>query len=433
MHLVVSLAIAALSVIVLKGSISRLFEQVRVPGRGAIGLATIALIWGGFFSDTSAAAGRPGAKLAMIFVFGALVLVAPRTQPSGPGRPTLNPMVAIVFLWLWLFLTNAVRNPDLPGILLAGRFASGLPWIVLLLSWRRTPINPELLSAVASSGLALVGITAPFLRESGWRACDQYKCGVFGGSFVGPFTSENYIGQQAILVGALALVSLGWKRSRQVQILVVLLLAATESRTAQVALVAALAALLLVGLHRFITRRSSSGPLASTVVALLTPSLFVTAALALFFRAEPGSYSNRGNIWIRARSVLQDDLVTGLGIDRWDQLQAVGALPVHYPHSVYVLIMFAGGAIGLVAFVAWVLTCIRATARGSKGPFAALVFSVVFLTVGLLEVTWNPLTVDGLTWHALALISLTSPARMGHERALLGRIRRRQPISRELV
>lgn len=412
MHLAVSIAIAIISIAVLNNSLSRMAAHLRAPGQGPVLLATIALVWGGFAGDSIAASGRPETKLAVLFAFSALILLAPRGTPHDPGGPTLGPVVAIVLLWVWLFLVNTVANADVSSTTHYGRLASGLPWVALLLSWHRAPVTREILSAVASGALALVGIAAPILGESAWRGCDQFKCGIFGGSFVGPFSSENYIGQQAILVGALSLVTMGWRDSRRIQLLVAVLLAATESRTAQVALVTALVAALLVGFHRLIARRTSSGPLSSMLVAVAAPSIYVAAAYTFFVRSEPGNFSNRGHIWVRARSVLEERMLTGLGIDRWDELQAVGVLPAHYPHSVYVLLAFSGGVIGVVLFAIWVAACIRTTAQRQDGPFAAVVFTVVFLTVGLLEVTWNPLTIDGLTWHALAMLSIAVSGRI---------------------
>ena len=141
------------------------------------------------------------------------------------------------------------------------------------------------------------------------------------------------------------------------------------------------------------------------------------AGVLLLFSANRSTFSNRGNVWLDAVAQLRGNMDLGLGLDRWYTLQKLGALPQHFPHSQYLLLLFSGGwlAFGLhsLLMASWVRL-------GSTHPGGAWRIALIFAyaTTGLTEVIWNPLTIDGLTWITVG-ITVASPGGEKHIRQLI--------------
>jgi O-antigen ligase len=122
-------------------------------------------------------------------------------------------------------------------------------------------------------------------------------------------------------------------------------------------------------------------------------------------------------------------------LSRWHELQAVGLLSFHFAHSEYLELVFAGGLVGLALFTAAQTVLIRTLLRGSAGLLPAGP-AAVLAVLGLTEVVWNPLTVDGFSWMLVAALLLASaprplPASPEREKALEDCVR--APARRELL
>lgn len=333
-----------------------------------------------------------GASQVMLLVsLVGLAVFAMITRGALEGGRLALPLLCPAVVSASMFFSNAVGNGDTETTQLLGRLAPVLFWVVagLLLSARRFRI--EAVSVAASTALAIPLVLLPVDGES-WRACDIFKCGPFGGMLTGPFLSENYFAQiacVAILLGMFA-------ASGMLRILVamagIIVLYATESRTAQVALIVAL----LVGLAARFVKPAARRFLLPVVVLVAT-----AASLLIAMSASPGSFSNRGAIWARALSATQENWLIGLGIDRWSRLQSAGDLPVHFPHNQVILTLFAGGALALVALVFTMVALTRPSLELPQHAQASVALLTFLLVAGVTEVVWNPTTIDG---HSLPLL-----------------------------
>ena len=99
-------------------------------------------------------------------------------------------------------------------------------------------------------------------------------------------------------------------------------------------------------------------------------------------------------------------MVFGLGIDQWDPLTLADVIPAHFPHSEYLLLLFSGGYVALLLFLAFIWSSLVHPHADPEGVIARLLLVTTFLALGLTEVSWNPLTVDGLSWTVLALVAV---------------------------
>jgi hypothetical protein len=254
--------------------------------------------------------------------------------------------------------------------------------------------------------LSLVGLSLPLLTET-WVECSPFKCNLLGGLLRGPFSSENELGMLSAWVAILALVGLRGSTRWLSYTLAMAMLVASGSRTSLYFTVAVSVAffvrhviwrhLIVANGTKFELRRG----VASSVVLI-----FAGVALALLYTAGPHTLSNRGDIWSRALDALRGHLVLGLGLDRWEPLTLEDVLPAHFPHSEYLLLLFSGGYVALALFLAFVWSTLVRPHAHPEDVLARLLLVVMFLSLSLTEVTWNPLTVDSLSWSVLVLLAV---------------------------
>ncbi|MBK0419479.1 O-antigen ligase family protein [Leucobacter sp. CSA1] len=412
-HTLVEFGIAGLSLISFFKLLPQLTALVRDVHSRWLSLALLTLIAGGMLGDTRALTDVPAFKLLYAGLFLALIFVSLTAPPlRSSTTASLLPLFLILVFWAWLFAVNTVQNASSSsmGELLI-RLAPGALWIALLAVWRRSPISREMLAVVAAFALTIPGLMLPFIGEA-WRPCDDFKCGAFGGMLTGAYTSENYLSQQVALVLVLYLSTFGMKNSLHFLALTAAWLLATESRTAQYALIAGLAVVILAAIGKKLfkfPRRKGPSLLAQTTL-FFTPLLFISTASYFALTASPEDFSNRGSVWISAIRVLREEPLIGQGIDRWSYFQQLGLLPSHFPHSLYVFIAFSGGIVGLVLLFFWLSQSLIVTAKQSGGLSTPLVLGIVIMTLGLLEVVWNPIAVDGTSWIPLMIMSVSRPA-----------------------
>ncbi|SFI00738.1 hypothetical protein E3O11_13205 [Cryobacterium levicorallinum] len=334
---------------------------------------------------------------------------------------SVSSVVFVLMLWLWLVGVNIVQNTTAvdEGALLI-RLAPGLIWIALLLTQGRSPLNRRMLSVMITFALAVPGLMVPFADEV-WRACDLTKCGVFDGMLTGLYSSENFMGLQVAFVTVLHLVTFGLRRSLYLLPLSILWLLATESRTAQYALLAALTAAMVLWLGKRVVKTGSGrvDSLVKRMFLTVFPIVFVFIAACFAFTSKPSDFTGRAWVWGRALEVLTGNEVVGLGVDGWVINQQTGLLPSNLgAHSLYIFLFFSGGAIALVVFVLFIRQAMISSLRHDGDLAPGVVLGSVFLVLGLLEVVWNPAAIDGLSWIPLSLVIMNghkapSPGRVG--------------------
>lgn len=310
-----------------------------------------------------------------------------------------------------MFLVNAVNNIEIPLFQSFGRLLAVAILIVAALIAMLGKLGiAELYRVITLSVLVILVLS--ITRTDNWRPCDIFKCGPFGAIYTGPFSSENalaifacvailcILGSSKPLNGAISLIPVG------------LVLVATESRTSQLALACSLSLMLILNLINRADGSRAKGykekPLRHAVlkynlVALIIAAVFATA-FYMILSADPVSFSNRGNIWIRGINALGDSWSVGLGLDRWTFLQTVGLLPQLFPHSQYLLLLFGGGiAAVLLLFILFAATL--SEAKSNAVVFGHVAGYVLFLAIlGLTEAYWNPIAFDGHTMLVLPLI-----------------------------
>ncbi len=285
------------------------------------------------------------------------------------------------------------------------RLLPGLIWVLLLAAHASSPLDREMLAVVAAFAVALPGLLVPFASDA-WRACDL-KCGVFGGMLTGQYSSENFMGHQVAFIVALHLVAFGLSRTLYVLPLAALWLLATESRTAQYALLTTFAIVFAAWLGRRIVKKGPgrADTAAKRALVTLVPIASVAVAARLVLTSTGDDFSGRGHVWASAVSLWRGHELAGLGVDAWEINQQNGLLPPQlYAHSVYVFLAFSGGLVALLIFVLLVRQAMLSALRQDGRLLPALVLGLAFLLPGLLEVVWNPVAIDGFTWFPLALV-----------------------------
>lgn len=334
----------------------------------------------------------------------------PESLPILKLGPFLPATVALV-----MALVNAVANPELPLEQSIGRFlaVSILVLAGLLACCGKLTVSD--VGRIFTSSFLLILVAAPFVGEN-WRSCDIFKCGPFDAIYTGPFSSENGL---AIYACVAFLFSLRlWKASSLLLTLapICLTLYATESRTSQLALVLAVVGWMSHRIWTKVLGQQRSGPSSFAESGQARGALFYTLVVATIFiigyylvlNAEPALFSNRGMIWIRGMAALDDSWWSGLGLDRWSYLQAVGILPPLFPHSEYLLVLFGGGLVSAILLFTVHSTSLVAASRTVSDMGLAIGYNVFLAVLGLTEAYWNPIAFDGHTLLVLPLIYLTA-------------------------
>jgi O-antigen ligase len=243
---------------------------------------------------------------------------------------------------------------------------------------------------------------------------------------MGPFSSENNLGAQALFVFVWSLGGLRGRLRLAAIGFAIAVLGATFSRTSIITAGVCLALYLL-----FALRRASSD---MRPAPLWLAALFGVSATALGWflvrQSADSTFSQRGLIWHEASKALEDHPVRGLGLHAWFELQSIGLLPDHFAHSQYLLLAFSGGYIALLLYAAVLALGLRHCAAVPGRWGVSCLPMLALAIVGLTEVAWNPFTFDGLTWPVLAVLLLTlerpveqEPAEAGARAAARGRVR----------
>lgn len=402
---VVIASFSAISLIVNIRSLSQSLAQASdMPGV----LAVTTLILGGLLYEANILPRGQLVQFALFAIIGAAVgLAALRSARSHDGSFLLRlPVFLPALISAVMFLINAFSNPELPLEQLLGRLLAVA--ILILAGLGASVFNlrmDSVLHVITISILSML-VISPFTGNI-WRPCDIFKCGPFGAIYTGPFGSENAL---AIFccVGILCVVAT-WsgKRSLLSVFALALTLYATESRTSQLALAGAIVSWLLSAAWR--KALPGPGTLKAQRVVFSAAALMISAtSFYLILNAEPSSFSNRGNIWIRGLSALGSHWWSGLGLDRWTYLQSAGVLPLLFPHNENLLLLFGGGLLSVLILCYLLINSISSGSRYSERIGFAAAYAVFLSILGITEEYWNPIALDGHTFLVLPLIFLVA-------------------------
>ncbi|MGP6176016.1 O-antigen ligase family protein [Microbacterium sp. A196] len=403
----VGLVIAGLALICVLASLVVLTRD-KHSDRGATALAlfiSVSLV----AYETQLVGSRTVVQLSILVLASAwgilLLIVRPDYWRQGVVPAAFLPAVMAALV----FLTNSLANPSSSLVDLLARAGPVFFWAVLGLVFSASHISPR---SVAAIGGALLGLSslASFSSDP-WRACDQFKCGLFNGIFTGPFGSENYLAQVAAVAAILVTVSGAGRIRVLVLVLCGVVLIAATSRTAALSLG-------LSFVFGYLLSRTPnswrSGVLPWVVLVFMLTSTYVVAS------AEPADFSNRGGIWLRTLRVVEGSELAGLGISRWSQYQNIGLLPpTNFPHNQLVLLFFATGVLGCVLYGIVLWRLFRLVVLNDATVVSGFTLLCYILISGITEVMWNPGTVDGHSVPILASLILLACLTKDHEPAPL--------------
>lgn len=393
-----SIAIFLLAAVTVIASLTTLIRD-KHSERGAtalIGLTALTLV----VYETRLLGTGPSVQLALLgisSILGIHLLLTHREY----WRKSLKPsMLLPAVVAATTFATNAIANPSLPLIEIFARAAPVVFWATIGILVSVSRVSAPTLAAIG--GLILgVSSLAAFLGDP-WRACDQFKCGLFDSIFTGPFSSENYLAQVAT-VAILFVTVKGTRRQRPfVVVLGTAVLLAATSRTAAIALGIAL----VVG---FVLSRP-----ALTIRTHLTFWLVAAGVLAsvlIVSSASPTDYSNRGGIWQRTLATTTGNEWLGVGISRWSAWQQAGLLPPsNFPHNQLILIYFSAGVVGCAVYAIMLWRLLHTLTSNTSVAFTSTTMISYLLVSGITEVMWNPATIDGHCFVMLAALILNTVA-----------------------
>lgn len=406
--LVMLIAGASILPLIINAKILRRSVTYHGDVAGAFGI--VVLVLGGLLYEARVVPTGQAAQLSVLgLLIMSVVLVVATSIKSARGSRfhVAGELFLPAAISVIMFLTNALMNIELPLEQSFGRLLAVaiLALIGVLASISRVSLE-DVCRIIVISVLTIFVISV--LIPNVWRACDIFKCGPFGAIYTGPFASENALAIFAC-VGILCTLSTWTGPSSAFTLIpLALTLYATESRTSQLALAGALGIWCFSLLWKRASTRNFKGRvspfrLQGLILTMIISCLFITS-FYLLLTAEPSSFSNRGNVWIRGLGALGEDWWSGLGLDRWSYLQSVGVLPLLFPHSQYLLLLFGGGLLSIVFLFFFFTSAIRRSAvEGSRLPFAAS-YAVFLSILGWTEAYWNPITFDGHTFLILPLM-----------------------------
>ncbi|WP_165802662.1 O-antigen ligase family protein [Arthrobacter sp. Bz4] len=305
------------------------------------------------------------------------------------------------------FAVNALNNSQYSDIVLFGRFSSVIAVLSVTLISALCKFSVRTMSGALVVAVLTMLILTPF-NGTNWRPCDRFKCGPFGAMFTGVFPSENALAMfVSVAVIAVFLIPSWWVRSVALLPLV-LALYATESRTSQIALLVGLAVwamVHLVGRNRRVLG-SNVDPINQAIfrIGALGALAVYVLGFILINSASISTFSNRGGIWQRGLNALGDSWVAGAGMDRWIFLQSVGILPQLFPHSQYLLLLFGGGVVAILASFLMLVIAFRNQLRSGHAAGFASGYIAFLCVIGLTEIYWNPSAFDGYVVVLVPLI-----------------------------
>lgn len=331
-------------------------------------------------TDYSPLAGRASQLLAIAVLLTCLIVLV--VQRAELVRPGLTFPVLMVLPWAYLVLRD---------MYLGGEPVSVRLWTypaVVLACWALRPKVSELaivgwligLTAVVSLVLGVVLPAKGIFYNADGSLVTLDKAAPFG-LLVGIYSHSNTLG--GVMALGLPMVAQIRQRVWRYPLMVAAAgaLLWSGARTSQLAVVAAVVVVLLVGVtpHKYRTAVTVSAMSAIVAVMVAMPLL----------NTDPGAFSNRGYIWASSLHQSQRHLFFGLGPDWYGAVgQTVRTLgpTVSSGHSQFVHSQVTGGFV-LVALVGllWFASSVAAGRLARRSSLFGVGFMTILLVSGLLE------------------------------------------------
>lgn len=320
-------------------------------------------------------------------ILGGSLLVLHRLRAAAP----LNPAGLIAALTATIVLASTFFNGLVPEL------AQALAVIVVMALAATCLPGPGAILGAALYGATLTIVSAvllAFREDAAVRPCGA-KCGPLGQLYTGAFVNENAFGLSAAIALPFVLLAFdGWRRLAMVLALSVAV-AGSESRTAQVAMLA-------TGVMFLATRGRNARPLA-TAAAAFTAGAALLIPLMIAERSSQ-AFTGRGYVWWVAIQGWTEHWTLGLGGPAWRQVRAstlaVGEEAVYSPHNQWLDILFAGGALAAAGLALLLVTMYRSAIPQDQVAVCLVIVAVMVTGIG--ERPWSFAAPDWLFWSLLA-------------------------------
>jgi hypothetical protein len=389
------------------------------PGQRLQAATAQVLVTGGMLTEATFVQNRVVVQMAVVAALVAILVFAEITDVRTQGHLhhhdaaslifNRTPTLLILMLWVWLFGVNLWSAVDQQSNNAFYRPASGVALLLFLITQRYRPVTLLHFYSAALTTLSAIMVTIPFTSDYA-TSCSRFKCNEIGALLHGPFASENSLGFAAAMCTVLYIVAV--PRSRSAVVILAFLVAtiyATYSRTSLLALGVALA---LGGIQflLFPARATAKTPtrLIANGAAACCAVIPMIVGMILVYHSDFRDFSDRGRIWMLGRAAADQFPVAGQGLDSWSDLTKSGYFGKNfslYPHSEYLLLYFSGGAIALILFALLIYRITYVAIIGQQSLARGVTLPVFFVTAGITETIWNPLSVDQGTWIFFALVA----------------------------
>lgn len=357
-------------------------------------------------------------------VFGELALIFPGWYVSAARLAAV--LVAVLAAVLLLRRLTSTRVP----LHTAGLFAVVL-WAVAhlasglqggrLLSFRGAILLVCLIAATvlprgrgASLGAGIFGVTlasasgvfAFFRHDVAFVDPCEEACSGLG--FLGVLPNENLLG--VALAATIPFAYLGFRGKARYWFVVYLagMAMATGSRTAVLAALVTVVALVIVRPEVDAARVT---PGRAAIAWLVLAAAVFGSVYFIGHEWEPSALSDRPALWSVASAYIDESPWLGYGPDRWASLYGSSEISreaQRSAHNQWLDVLFVAGWIGAVLFL--VVVAATLSSAGRARPGVAITLAAILL-VGATEGAWSIGTIDSLSFSLVALILTGQPER----------------------
>jgi O-antigen ligase len=444
-HVAVTIVMAGAGLVAL-GLLVPSLRRARTAGDlDASAALTLGMAW--LITLPIAVAAMSGGVTRQPDVFGELVLIFPGWYLDA-ARVAVFVVAALAAVLLLRRLTSVrvpVHTAGLFAILLwaIAHLASGLHGGPLL-SFRGGVVLVCLMAATvlprgrgASLGAGIFGVTlaiasgiqAVFRRDDAFVVPCEEACSGLG--FLGVLPNENLLG--TALAASIPFAYLGFRgRARYWFILYLAGMAiATGSRTAVLAAVITVVALLIVRPRVDVDRGT---PGRAAIAWLVLAGAVFSSVYIIRHDWDPSALSERPALWSVASDYIGESPWFGYGPDAWAGLYASSEIPrdaQRSAHNQWLDVLFVAGWVGAALLVNMIVATLWSSGYARPGVVLAL---ATILMIGTTEGAWSIGTFDLLSFSLVALI-LTGTTREGETFLATAKdsaARTRRPVGRAL-
>jgi O-antigen ligase len=253
------------------------------------------------------------------------------------------------------------------------------------------------------------GLLAVFRYDVAFVVDCQNQCSVLGSALVGVLPNENLLG--IALAAAIPFAYLGFRgRARTwFPLYLAAMAVATGSRTAALAAVITVVALLVVR-PRLDAERGT--PARAAIAGLLLAGAVFSSVYVTQRDWDPSALTGRPALWQVASDYVGDSPVLGYGPEKWAGLYGSSEIPrdaARSAHNQWMDVLFAAGWVGAALLVSVLLAVLWTSGYARPGALIALAAIVM---IGTTEGAWSIGAIDFMSFSFVALI-LMGPTRGG--------------------